>query len=331
MDEIICKFCNKSFNTKSYLVRHQNTAKYCIEIQKNMDVNKTVNMSDDELDKLKKDNEVEKLKKEIEKLKNPKVLEPKEDNEVEKLKKEIEKLKEQKVVEPKEDNEVEKLKKEIEKLKEPKVLEPKEDNEVEKLKKEIEKLKEQKVLEPKEDNEVEKLKKEIEKLKEPKVVEPKEDNEVEKLKKEIEKLKQENLNLKVQKIEEKIDNKQKSDDHQPKVLYDNFLTKITNKIYDHLKLSLVDQKLTISNITYIIVDLMKFIENYQIENSSKKEIIISIIEKYIFQNVDNIENVDVIKIFIESIPNLIDIYKSIDTKKITIKLKKIRCFFPLCS
>ena len=259
MDEIICKFCNKSFNTKSYLVRHQNTAKYCIEIQKNMDVNKTVNMSDDELDKLKKDNEVEKLKKEIEKLKNPKVLEPKEDNEVEKLKKEIEKLKEQKVVEPKEDNEVEKLKKEIEKLK------------------------------------------------------------------------QENLNLKVQKIEEKIDNKQKSDDHQPKVLYDNFLTEITNKIYDHLKLSLVDQKLTISNITYIIVDLMKFIENYQIENSSKKEIIISIIEKYIFQNVDNIENVDVIKIFIESIPNLIDIYKSIDTKKITIKLKKIRCFFPLCS
>ena len=75
---------------------------------------------------------------------------------------------------------------------------------------------------------------------------------------------------------------------------------------------------------------MQFIEHFHIENLSKKDVIVSILEKYVLENTDNIENIENIKIFMNSIPNLIDIYKSIDTKKIKIKLKNFNCFFPLC-
>ena len=59
-------------------------------------------------------------------------------------------------------------------------------------------------------------------------------------------------------------------------------------------------------------------------------ILFSILKKYVIENTDNVENIEHIKVFMNSIPNLIDIYKSIDTKKIKIKLKKFNCFLPLC-
>ena len=111
---------------------------------------------------------------------------------------------------------------------------------------------------------------------------------------------------------------------------DDSLFGIGEKIYNHLKLILNDKQITVSNITYIIIELMQFIEHFHIENLSKKDVIVSILEKYVLENTDNVENIEHIKIFMNSIPNLIDIYKSIDTKKIKIKLKKFNCFFPLC-
>ena len=158
---------------------------------------------------------------------------------------------------------------------------------------------------------------------------------------EIEKLRDENLNLKKEEDDKTIPVNQKTipvnqktinvieDPH--KILYGKIIVDICDKIYDHLKLSLLDQKLTISNITYIIVDLMKFLEKCQIESLSKKNIIIATIEKYILDEFENIENIDEIKVFMQSVPNLVDIYKSIDNKEIRIKLKKVHCFFPLCN
>ena len=153
---------------------------------------------------------------------------------------------------------------------------------------------------------------------------------------ELEKLRQENLKLKDQEhktfstVEPSVVTPQVAADPQ-KALYEKLIVDIADKIYDHLKVSLLDQKLTISNIAYVIVDLMKFLENCQIESLSKKNIIISTIEKYISENIENVENIDNVKIFIQSVPNLIDIYKSIDNKEITIKLKKVRCIFPICN
>lgn len=32
---LTCEFCNKTFESKSVLIRHQKTAKYCIKLQNN--------------------------------------------------------------------------------------------------------------------------------------------------------------------------------------------------------------------------------------------------------------------------------------------------------
>jgi len=39
---LVCEFCDKSFETKSVLTRHQRTAKYCIKLQNNNSEIKTI-------------------------------------------------------------------------------------------------------------------------------------------------------------------------------------------------------------------------------------------------------------------------------------------------
>jgi hypothetical protein len=107
---------------------------------------------------------------------------------------------------------------------------------------------------------------------------------------------------------------------------------IIDKILSHIKLFMSEKYISSKNILYIIVELMKFIENFNIKNLDKKQIVIYSLKKFINLNGDSVIEPDEILLFINKfISDLIDISISIDNKKIRIKYKNKSCFVPIFS
>ncbi len=82
------------------------------------------------------------------------------------------------------------------------------------------------------------------------------------------------------------------------------------------------------NIIFIITELMKYIDNFDLSGEDKKNIIISSIENFLRNEKINEQDVNFITKTV--CPELIDILISVDKRNITIK-KKISCVFPWCS
>lgn len=113
---------------------------------------------------------------------------------------------------------------------------------------------------------------------------------------------------------------------------DNYIPNkdIENKLLYHLIVLLQDQKLNKDTLMYIIVELMKYINNFNIKGKEKKSYILYILRNFIDTNEDDIENKEDMKSFLTIFSNdFIDIISAISDKKIRIKLKT-SCFFPLC-
>ena len=103
-----------------------------------------------------------------------------------------------------------------------------------------------------------------------------------------------------------------------------------NKLLYHLVVLLQDQQINTDTLLYIIVELMRFMNNYDIKGEDKKSSIMYILEKFVDSNEDYIENKEDIKKFIYTFSNeFINIISAISDKKLRIKVKK-SCFFPLC-
>lgn len=82
------------------------------------------------------------------------------------------------------------------------------------------------------------------------------------------------------------------------------------------------------NIIFIITELMKYIDNFDLTGEDKKNIIISSIKTFLTN--EKINEQDINFIVNTVCPELIDILVSVDKRNITIK-KKISCIFPWCS
>ena len=81
---------------------------------------------------------------------------------------------------------------------------------------------------------------------------------------------------------------------------------------------------------YIIVELMKHMNNYEIKGNQKKDSIVFILKNFINTNSRDIINKENIQLFIDIfLEEFINIISAISTKKIQIKPKK-NCFFPIC-
>lgn len=111
-------------------------------------------------------------------------------------------------------------------------------------------------------------------------------------------------------------------------------TTATEKLYEKLKQILAGGKLNASNLTVILVNLMQIVETYpKLTGSQKKEVILASINMLIDDQNDNVEDAETLKVLIKmTLPNLIDTLVSIDTKQLSIKLKKISsyCFSSCC-
>jgi hypothetical protein len=123
---------------------------------------------------------------------------------------------------------------------------------------------------------------------------------------------------------------------KPKVVIDpeesKSNTDIYNKLYCHLELlTCSSNKFSINaNILYIIADLMKFIDNFSIEGSEKKKILIDTLNKFLIEKNFSESYINYIRKNI--CPGFIDILILVEKRKVVIK-KKSNCFFPwiICS
>lgn len=105
---------------------------------------------------------------------------------------------------------------------------------------------------------------------------------------------------------------------------------VENKLLYHLIVLLQEQKLSKDNLLYIIVELMKYINNFDVKGTDKKSFILYILRNFIDTNEDEIQNKEDMKRFLTIFSNdFVDIVSAISDKKLRIKLKK-SCFFPLC-
>jgi hypothetical protein len=105
---------------------------------------------------------------------------------------------------------------------------------------------------------------------------------------------------------------------------------LENKLLYHLIVLLQEQKLSKDNLLYIIVELMKYINNFDVKGTDKKSFILYILRNFIDTNEDDIENKEDMKRFLTIFSNdFVDIVSAISDKKLRIKIKK-SCFFPLC-
>lgn len=82
------------------------------------------------------------------------------------------------------------------------------------------------------------------------------------------------------------------------------------------------------NIIFIITELMKYIDNFDLSGEDKKTMIISSIKSFLID--EKINEQDINFIVNTVCPELIDILISVDKRDITIK-KQISCFLPWCS
>ena len=104
---------------------------------------------------------------------------------------------------------------------------------------------------------------------------------------------------------------------------------IAEDIYDHLKLIITDNPdMIYTNLTYVITELMKFVETFNMEGFDKKEFIIMSIKRVL--NEMNISSSSTDIIIDKICPELIDILLLVDQRKIIIR-KKLSCFIPWCS
>jgi len=104
--------------------------------------------------------------------------------------------------------------------------------------------------------------------------------------------------------------------------------KIEQEIYDHLiQLVSGSTDMVYTNLVYIITELMKFAQNYEIDDEDKTELIISSIK--LFLKNENIDSQETDIILDTVCPELIDILLLVDQRKIIIK-SKIKCLPFLC-
>ena len=105
--------------------------------------------------------------------------------------------------------------------------------------------------------------------------------------------------------------------------------KLEEEIYEHLKLIISDDSNMIyTNLIYVITELMKFVETFNMEGFDKKQFIIDSIKKFLTYQKMNSPETDFI---LDTIcPELIDILLLVDKRKIIIK-KKLNCFIPWCA
>ena len=101
----------------------------------------------------------------------------------------------------------------------------------------------------------------------------------------------------------------------------NDIEDIEEKLYCHLKLISTTGKDIKNNITFIITQLIKFIENFNIPGVKKKALIISTIHKFLIeQNVDQ----ESINYIIDNLcPEMIEMLISVDKRKVSIKKKSM--------
>ena len=103
-----------------------------------------------------------------------------------------------------------------------------------------------------------------------------------------------------------------------------------NNLLYHLILLLQDQKISNNTLMYIIIELMKHMNNYSIKGKDKKECILFILKNFVNTNNRDISNKEDILLFIDKfLDNFIDIISLISDKKIRIKIKR-NCFLPIC-
>jgi len=136
------------------------------------------------------------------------------------------------------------------------------------------------------------------------------------------------------------ENKMDSTRHGGKVVFNSNIdvrvgnsTTATEKLYEELKKILAGAKLTASNLTVILVNLMQIVETYpKLTGPQKKEVILSSINMLIDDQNDNVEDAKTLKFVVAmTLPNLIDTLVKIDRKKIGIKLQKMSgSIFALC-
>lgn len=104
---------------------------------------------------------------------------------------------------------------------------------------------------------------------------------------------------------------------------DNPFSDIESKVYYHLKLITLQTIDIKSSIVIIVTELMKFINNFDLDDTTKKNIIISSMRQFLTDKEE--ENIEYIVDYI--IPELIDVLDSVDKRKITIvKNNKIKFF-----
>ena len=104
---------------------------------------------------------------------------------------------------------------------------------------------------------------------------------------------------------------------------------LQKKIDYHLRLTTAMNNISpTKNIIFIITELMKYIDNFDLSGEDKKNIIISSVKTFLTN--EKINDQDINFIVNTVCPELIDILVSVDKRNITIK-KKISCIFPWCS
>ena len=82
------------------------------------------------------------------------------------------------------------------------------------------------------------------------------------------------------------------------------------------------------NIIFIVTELMKYIDNFDLKGGDKKQLIISSIKSFLVSEKVKQGTIDFI---VNTVcPELIDILVSVDKRNITIQ-KKVSCFFPFCT
>ena len=111
------------------------------------------------------------------------------------------------------------------------------------------------------------------------------------------------------------------------LFYSQIRDKLSNNIVDILN----DKNITVNNVSSILIENMKIVEQYRsLSGCDKKELIIEGFYDYIDNNIITETEAIKSKIIIKNlIPNLIDIIIKIDKKEIKIKnkyKKKLFCF-----
>ena len=101
----------------------------------------------------------------------------------------------------------------------------------------------------------------------------------------------------------------------------NDIEDVEEKLYCHLKLISTTGKDIKNNITFIITQLIKFIENFNIPGAKKKALIISTIHKFLIEQKVDQESIDYI---IDNLcPEMIEMLISVDKRKVSIKKKSM--------